>query len=580
MALVLAGCFDSGGDETSPDAPPSPANTPPTANAGSDQVVPPGVAVNLNGAGSSDANGTIATYAWTQTAGSAITLTSSGTATPSFTAPSDPGTLTFQLTVTDNGGASHSDSVSVTVNAIPVANAGADQAVSAGAAVSLMGTATDADGSISSYSWTQTSGPQVTLNGANGAAASFTAPILAAILTFDLTATDDRGATHVDSVTVTVSAIVVNPPLPQEPAIARHPNHPIVLEHGSAMMFVAASGEDLTYEWHSAGGAVVKSGPEPFLMLTNLFTSDDDDCYYVVVSNDHGTATSEQGCLTVEDIDWKLDRSDDDETDDAGYALGYGAALLHITQWITGPLTGTAFGMLGFPQEFGPAENCYAGSYGGTLIDGVMVTTNDLPLGHHTLSEAWNDCFSDADDTDPRNGGYLVEYDFPQQWGVGTVTLHVSEPYFNGTLQATVTSTGTGGARADQIEITNPEDFSNGDLNAPGEESISVERRYRSDGIVVDEAFVTFHVLLRAFDRDGTAGLIGIRQGNFFHLRQHFDDGDNGEPEFTSTDTMLVESGGYALALLEPNGTNRGWNFHVIPPEECPADTCADLPEP
>ena len=147
MAWVLAGCFDGSGSST-PDMPDPPANAPPSAHAGNDQVVAPGAMVSLDGTTSTDANGTIAAYAWTQTGGAAVTLASAGTATPSFTAPTEPGALTFRLTVTDNGGASHSDTVTVTVNAIPVANAGADQSVSAGAAVSLAGSATDADGSI------------------------------------------------------------------------------------------------------------------------------------------------------------------------------------------------------------------------------------------------------------------------------------------------------------------------------------------------------------------------------------------------------------------------------------------------
>ena len=217
---------------------------------------------DLNGGGSSDANGTIATYAWTQTGGAAVTIASGSTATPSFTAPAAAGALAFQLTVTDNGGASHSDSVTVTVNAIPVANAGADQTVSAGAAVSLAGSATDADGTITNYSWTQTGGTAVTLSNANGATATFTAPSAAATLTFNLVATDNRGATHSDSVSVTVNAVVVNPPPPASPVIARQPNHPLALEHGSAMMFVHASGENLTYEWRRATGAVMKTGPE------------------------------------------------------------------------------------------------------------------------------------------------------------------------------------------------------------------------------------------------------------------------------------------------------------------------------
>ncbi|HET9863458.1 MAG TPA: PKD domain-containing protein [Steroidobacteraceae bacterium] len=578
LALALAGC--GGGGNDLPDSPNPPVNTPPTANAGPDQVVAPGATVNLNGGGSSDANGTIASYAWTQTAGAAVTLGSPATATPSFIAPTAPGTLTFQLTVTDNGGASHSDSVSVTVNAIPVANAGADQTVSAGAAVSLAGSATDADGSIASYAWTQTSGPAVTLLNANGATATFTAPASAATLGFDLTVTDNRGATHVDSVVVTVTAIV-NPPVLLAPSIGQQPNNPRAIEHGSAMLVVAAAGSDLTYEWRRASGTVVKSGPEPYLLLAGLSTNDDDDCYYVVVSNDLGTATSEQGCLTVENIDWYLDPSDDpDSNDDYGYALGFGEGVMKMTQTVTGPLTGSVGGQLGFPLQFGPPESCYMGSYGGTTIDGVPVAAEVAPpLGHHTLSESWNECYTDADDTRPQNGAYLVEYDFPQAWGVGTLTLHVSEPYFNGTLQAEVVTSGSGTTRAEEFQITILEDFSFGELQIVNDKSIDVERRYASDGISVDEADVIFHVSMAGFDANGSVGTLTIRGNDIFHLRQHFAEGDSGEPEFSSTGTLLVEIGRYALALLQPSGTYQGWGVRTVPPEECPADVCADLPE-
>jgi large repetitive protein len=37
------------------------------------------------------------TFAWTQSSGPAVTLTGADTATPSFTAPTGPATLTFDL---------------------------------------------------------------------------------------------------------------------------------------------------------------------------------------------------------------------------------------------------------------------------------------------------------------------------------------------------------------------------------------------------------------------------------------------------------------------------------------------------
>ncbi len=91
----------------------------PVANAGADQTVASEAAVSLNGSGSTD-NDAIASYAWTTTSG--VTLTGANTATPSFTAPTIPfgshaGAFEFTLTVTDNAGNTHTDTVTITVQA-------------------------------------------------------------------------------------------------------------------------------------------------------------------------------------------------------------------------------------------------------------------------------------------------------------------------------------------------------------------------------------------------------------------------------------------------------------------------------
>lgn len=92
-------------------------------------------------------------------------------------------------------------------NSPPTANAGPDRSVAEGSAVSLQGSGSDSNGTIAAYSWTQTAGPAVTLNGASTATASFTAPQVTAntVLIFRLTVTDNQGATGSDDVTITVT---------------------------------------------------------------------------------------------------------------------------------------------------------------------------------------------------------------------------------------------------------------------------------------------------------------------------------------------------------------------------------------
>jgi len=112
------------------------ANQTPTANAGPDQSgVEPFATVTLNGSGSSDPDvGDTITYAWTQTAGTAVSLSSSTVAQPTFTAPAtlSGGTLTFSLVVTDNhGSASAADTINVTVLPHTIWHIGAGGALTA-----------------------------------------------------------------------------------------------------------------------------------------------------------------------------------------------------------------------------------------------------------------------------------------------------------------------------------------------------------------------------------------------------------------------------------------------------------------
>ena len=77
-----------------------------------------GASVTLDGSGSSDSDGTIVSYSWTQTGGDSVTLNNASSSSPSFTAPSTDTaqTLTFTLTVMDDDSASGTDTVDVLVS--------------------------------------------------------------------------------------------------------------------------------------------------------------------------------------------------------------------------------------------------------------------------------------------------------------------------------------------------------------------------------------------------------------------------------------------------------------------------------
>lgn len=86
----------------------------PVAEAGLGLVAYVGDTVELNGSGSTDADGDRLDYAWTQTGGPPVDLTGADTAKPRFEVR-DPGTLRFALVVSDGESDSAPDTVEFVV---------------------------------------------------------------------------------------------------------------------------------------------------------------------------------------------------------------------------------------------------------------------------------------------------------------------------------------------------------------------------------------------------------------------------------------------------------------------------------
>lgn len=204
------------------------ASTPnqlPVANAGSNVVLTlPVNNTTLNGNGSYDPDGTIASYQWTKTAGPAqFTI---ATPTQSQTAISGlvQGTYQFELTVTDNQGGSAKSTVTIIVNAaastnnLPVAMAGANDTISwPSNSVALNGSSSyDPDGQIVIYSWTLVSGPSQPVFAAANAVKTDVTGLVAGEYVFRLTVTDNKGGQSSDEVTVFV--------LPGESSAKVYPN--------------------------------------------------------------------------------------------------------------------------------------------------------------------------------------------------------------------------------------------------------------------------------------------------------------------------------------------------------------------
>jgi hypothetical protein len=181
-------------------------NTAPEADAGADRFVDGGSLVTLDGTDSLDADGDALHYHWTQIDGTPVDLRGADTATPTFRAPLPRQTLLFRLEIDDGVAFGIVDAVAIHVaNHRPVADAGAAQAVRPGARVTLDASASsDLDGDALTYEWVQIGGDAVTLDGADTATPTFTAPDAPQDLTFRVRALDADVAGEWAEVTITV----------------------------------------------------------------------------------------------------------------------------------------------------------------------------------------------------------------------------------------------------------------------------------------------------------------------------------------------------------------------------------------
>ncbi|HSD04621.1 MAG TPA: PKD domain-containing protein, partial [Nitrosopumilaceae archaeon] len=235
------------------------------ANAGPDQTVGEGDAVDLDGTKSSAPNDEPLAFMWTQTFGEPVLLDGDTTATPSFVAPDvangETKTLIFKLTVSSDGLGSATDLVTIKVttgNGAPTADAGPDQTVNKRAMVKLAGSGADPDGDKLRYSWKQTDGETVKLSSSIISGPTFNAPNVvngeSKTLTFTLTVSDRYGASDSDSVTITVRPVNNNP-------TANAGSDKVVDEQTTVAL--SGSGKDpnkdpLSFSWAQIGGAPVE----------------------------------------------------------------------------------------------------------------------------------------------------------------------------------------------------------------------------------------------------------------------------------------------------------------------------------
>ena len=181
-------------------------NTAPVANAGTVQTITlPATTVTLTGSGTGTNGASINSYAWVKTSGPAAGgITSAGTASTTVTGLA-MGTYVFTLTVTDNHALTNSSSVTITVLAEPVADAGPPQTIATTSTVLNAAGSYSPNGTITAYNWQQVSGPgTAVIVNAGTPTATINNMVLGSSYTFQLTVTDIAGASGSATTGVTV----------------------------------------------------------------------------------------------------------------------------------------------------------------------------------------------------------------------------------------------------------------------------------------------------------------------------------------------------------------------------------------
>jgi len=288
----------------------TPVNDAPVADAGPDQTLyENSVTATLSAANSTDADDDIDTYSWEQLSGPQVDLSGPDEAMPTFLLPDvnmGGASLSFRVTVKDRSDLQSQDTCIVNVtwtNIPPTADAGDDQAVGEGEAVYLDGSDShDMDDGVSSFQWSQVSGPEVELTGAASTMPAFIAPDINSdtALAFQLTVTDTHGLQATDTCTVNISWLNT-PPLADA-------GDDLTINEGESVLLDGSGSYDLddgikTYHWRqTAGIPSALSDPmisNPSIIAPDIGSGETVLTFELTVSDNTGLQSTDACTLTV-----------------------------------------------------------------------------------------------------------------------------------------------------------------------------------------------------------------------------------------------------------------------------------------
>lgn len=293
--------------------------TPPTVLAGSDFSICNGEIALLLGSGALN-------YSWDNGVTNGVAFTPAST-------------LTYVVTGTDINGCTDTDDIQVTVNPLPVVNAGIDQEICAGSSVTVAGS-----GALT-YTWD---------NGVTDAMAF----VPGSPATYTVTGTDINGCINTDDVFVTVNA------LPSVNAGADF----AICQNGQATL--SATGAS-TYSWNNG----ITNNVSFAVLATSTYTV---------------TGTDVNGCINTDDVTITANAlpnvnagNNIEQCGDQNVTLNASGAVAY--SWNNGVTDGVAFN-----SPFGTTAYIVTGvdATGCSNTDIVLVTINTIPVATATAVDA------------------------------------------------------------------------------------------------------------------------------------------------------------------------------------------------
>jgi trimeric autotransporter adhesin len=347
--------------------------TNPVVDAGLNQSICPGQSITLSGSGANS-------YTWNNGVTNGVSFTPAST-------------QTYTVTGSDAAGCQGTDQVTITVNTLPVVDAGPDQTI-CGGSVTLSGSG------ATSYTWD---------NGVvNGV--SFTP---ASTQTYTVTGTDGNGCQNTDQVTITVGAS-------------------LTVDAGQNQSI--CQGQSVTLTATGASGYVWNNGVNQGVSFTPVSTQ----TYTVTVSDAVGCTATDQVTVTVNSLPI-VDGGANQSVCPGGSVILSGSGATSYT-WNNGVTNGVSFN----PAATQTYTVTGTDANGCTNTDQVLVTVNPLPAVN-----AGPDQSVCAGTTVTLSGSGAVSY----VWNLSVVN---NVPFTPGATQIyTVTGTDANGCtNTDQVTVT------------------------------------------------------------------------------------------------------------------------------